>query len=194
MLLSLDLDLRADQLFTDPPAGKTIIVVAGRKRLEDMYVTHTEDLEQKGVTLLCQGFSGGMGRMQAEFDALEGNVIMALSAFQVEAMHIARPQVAQFYIESLPFDHPNHPVVSKRGELFKNSFTGYSLPRLQHRLFRLAKVFARLALPGATITLLDKRLGNKPYAQRVLSYWRELVEPVLEESNDDQEGEQLTLL
>lgn len=173
-------ELTSEHILQDPPAGKTIIAAGGRKRIEDIYVAYTEKLEQKGVTLLCQGFSGGMSRMQAEFDAHEGDIIMILSGFQVEAMHLRRPQVGQFFIESLPFDHPNHPVVSKRGELFRNAFMEYSLPRLEQRLYRICNTFAAVALPAATITLLDKRLSSKPYGKNVLSFVRKINPPQLE--------------
>lgn len=186
-------ELSIEQLLKDPPAGKTIIAAGGRKRIEDIYVTHTEQLEQKNVTLLCQGFSGGMGRMQAEFDAHEGDIIMIISGFQVEAMHLRRPQVSQFFIETLPFDHPNHPVVSKRGELFRNSFMEYSLPRLEQRLYRICNTFAAVALPGAAITALDGRLNNKPYGKQVLQFLRQ-INPAQLEGDKATRNDQMSLL
>lgn len=193
LTISHDSSINGDQIFKDPPAGKTIVVVGGRKRLEDVYIAYTESLEAQGVTLLCQGFSGGMGRMQAEFDAHEGDIIMVLSGFQVEAMHLQRAQVGQFFIESLPFDHPNHPIVSKRGELFNNAFMDYSLPRLEQRLYRICKIFAAIALPGATITVLDARISTKKYGAHIAAFLEDM-NPMVDTVHKSNEPPQMSLL
>ncbi|HLD71896.1 MAG TPA: 3'-5' exonuclease, partial [Candidatus Peribacteraceae bacterium] len=68
-----------EMYLTDPPVGKTILLLPSRGAIVDMYVKHVERLETEGVTMLCQGVSGGQGRMQAEFLVSEGTTLWLMT-------------------------------------------------------------------------------------------------------------------
>ena len=148
------------------PQGKTLLIVPSKRTIEDVFVRHTERLEEEGVTLLCQGFSGGASRMQAEFCIAKAPAVMVMTPWMYEGLDLEPDTVDRLALQSLPFDHPAHAVVSRRALRFRDGFSEYSLPRLQHRLFRLLRTFSRHAKPGAGFQILDDRLRTKEYGKR----------------------------
>jgi hypothetical protein len=152
------------------PQGKTIVLVPSKRVIEDLFVRHTENLEEEGVTLLCQGFSGGAGRMQAEFLLASAPVVMVMTPWMYEGIDLEPEAVDRLVMQTMPFDHPSHPVVSRRAERCKSPFNEYSLPRLRHRLFRLLRTFSRHAKTGAVFEILDDRLRTKAYGKQVAEY------------------------
>lgn len=181
-------DRKADNIFTDVPTGKTVLIVSGRKRIEDIFVRYAEELEQQGTTLLCQGFNGGTNRIQAEFLAQTGPTILVLSGFLFEVIDLPPNTIHQLFIESLPFDHPNHAVVSQRAEQYQNAFMEYSLARCEHRLYRILQVLSRSCAPGADATLLDNRISTKKYGSHV---W-EFLQATLDNSVQPQQSTDIT--
>lgn len=160
------------------PAGKMILLVPSKRTIEDVFVRHTERLEEDGVTLLCQGFSGGAGRMQAEFCVAKAPAIMVMTPWMYEGMDLEPEMTDKLVLQTMPFDHPAHPVVSRRAQRFADPFNDYSLPRLRHRLFRLIRTFARHAKKDAVFEILDDRLRAKAYGKQVAKYLESLFIPV----------------
>lgn len=158
------------EVLSDPPDGKTIILVNSRKLIEQYFVQCTEDLEAAGATLFCQNFSGGQGRTQAEFTAADSPALWVMTPWQFEGVELPANTVSNLFIEQLPFDHPSHPVISRRAEHFQNAFMEYSLPRLEHRLFRLLRTFRRMSTPEGEVELLDNRLREKRYGKEIVAY------------------------
>lgn len=156
------------------PEGKTIVLVPSKRSIEDIFVRHTERLEEAGVTLLCQGFSGGAGRMQAEFCVASAPAVMVMTPWMYEGMDLEPAMTDKLILQSMPFDHPSHPVISRRAQRFQNPFGQYSLPRLKNRLFRLLRTFSRHAKAGATFEILDDRLRVKAYGKEVVEYLESL--------------------
>ncbi len=150
--------------------GKSILLASSRRVIEDIFVRHTEALEERGVTLICQGMNGGMGRMQAEFSAAPAPAILVMTPWMYEAIDLPAGTVDALIIESLPFDHPSHAVRKKRSDLFRNSFEDYSLPRVMLRLFRLLRTFARHRTGEGSIVIADERIRSKGYGMRVREY------------------------
>lgn len=171
--LSLSAGQTMEELFRKP-VGKTIILVPSKRVIEDIFVRHTESLEDDGVTLLCQGFSGGSGRMQAEFLVASEPTVMVLTPWMYEGMDLAPETVDTIILQTMPFDHPAHAVVSRRAERFGSPFMEYSLPRLMSRLFRLLRTFSRHAKTGAVFQITDDRLRTKPYGKHVSMYLEDL--------------------
>ncbi len=167
--LAMPVGISLESVLQDP-VGKTIVIVSSKRAIEDIFVRHTERLEEAGVTLLCQGFSGGASRMQAEFAIAEAPAVMAMTPWMYEGLDLEPDMVNQLFLQTLPFDHPSHAVVSRRALRFKDGFSEYSLPRLQHRLFRLLRTFSRHAKAGAEFCILDDRLRTKPYGKRTAAY------------------------
>ena len=175
-------DRKTRDVLNDPPEGKSIVLVNSKKAIENIFIDYTEILEERGITLICQNLSGGMGRMQAEFLAAEGQVVWVLTPWSFEGVELPPETVSHFFIDSLPFDHPNHAVISRRAEHYENSFMDYSLPRLKWRLFRLLRTFLRIAKKGAEIAILDARIYEKRYGGEVKEYIEGLQPSVQEES------------
>lgn len=157
-------------ILKEPREGKTVLLVASRKLIENIFITYAEALEEKGVTLICQGLSGGQGRMQAEYIAAEGTAILVTTPWTFEGFELHQNTIDHLVIDTLPFDHPSHAVISKRAEHYQNAFEGYSLPRLEHRLFRLLRTFCRYASNQGNVVILDDRLESKSYGKRIHEY------------------------
>ncbi len=157
----------------NPPAGKTIILAGSKRVIEQSYTVHAAALEAAGVTLICQGMNGGQGRMEAEFAAAESPAILIVTPFMYEGLDFPEVTVDRLVIDTVPFDHPNHPVLSLRRNHYKNAFSEYNIPRLQFRLFRLLRSFCRHKKTDAEVMVLDKRLHEKDYGKGIMRYMKE---------------------
>jgi len=153
-----------------PPGDRTVVLLPSRRLIEDYFISQTEKLEKKGITLICQNLSGGLERLQAEFTAAPTPCVWLLTPWTYEGVTLPPEMVDHLILQSLPFDHPKNFVFSKRSEHYQNSFIEYSLPRLEHRLFRILRTFCRHRTEGAGVTILDKRISEKKYGERVKSY------------------------
>lgn len=179
--LSYETDPPLDALLRDPPPGKTIILLPGRKLIEDMFVKHTETLEKRGITLICQGLNGGMGRMQAEFLAAPAPALWLLTPWMFEGIELPPHSVDHLILKTMPFDHPSHAVLSRRAKHYRDAFSHYSLPRLLHRLFRLLRTFCRFRTEDADVRILDERLHAKEYGKKVKAYVGQFARTVRDE-------------
>lgn len=155
-------------LFDTPPQGKTILLVGSKRMIEQLYVKHTESLEARGITLVCQGMNGGMGRMESEFLAAEGSAIMIMTPFFYEGSSLPPHTVDRLIVDTIPFDHPNHTVLSARKQHMQQAFTDYLLPRAEFRLFRLLRSFCRHRTDSGELWLTDSRVHQKEYGAHVL--------------------------
>jgi ATP-dependent DNA helicase DinG len=159
-----------EEVLLNPPSGKTVILLPGRGAIEDLYVKYMEKLEAQGTTLICQGLSGGMGRMQAEFVAAKAPAIWLITPWMFEGADMPLGTVDHLLLKTLPFDHPSHAVLSRRAQHYRDPFNEYSLPRLLHRLFRLLRTFSRIKTPAGDVRILDDRVSTKAYGKIVKGY------------------------
>ncbi len=157
-------------ILQNPPPGKTIILAGSKRTIEQAFTVHAERLDAAGVTLICQGMNGGQGRMEGEFSAAESPAILMVTPFMYEGLDFPDGTADTLVIESVPFDHPNHPVLALRRNHYKNAFNEYNVPRLLFRLFRLLRSFCRHKRDGAEVIVLDKRLHEKDYGKRIMEY------------------------
>ncbi len=185
--------IRMKDVMEEPPAGKTVLLLTSRGRIEEQYVRYAEALEAKGVTLICQGMSGGKSRMQAEFAISEGQTLWLLTPWTFESVDLPPESIDHLILESLPFDHPSHTVLSRRAERYQDAFVQYSLPRLQHRLYRLLRTFCRYRRPGGDALFLDQRLRTKRYGSILLRYLTSLAGPSQSEETDSGTEDQLRM-
>lgn len=168
--LSYPEDIGMEKILQDPPEGKTILLMSSKRSIDGVYIKYAEQMEERGITLICQGLSGGAGRMRANFIAAKGTVLWLLTPWAYEGVSLPRGEVDLLAIQSLPFDHPSHAVLSRRAEHYHNAFEQYSLARLLHRLFRLLRTFSAQCKEGADVLVLDDRLRTKGYGKHVLTY------------------------
>lgn len=171
------------EIMSNPPSGKTIVLIPGKGTIENMYVKYTEALEERGATLICLGVSGGHGRMRAEFLAAEAPALWLLTPWAFEGVELPPCTVDHLVISALPFDYASHPVLSRRAARYRSGFADYFLPRLKHRLFRLLRTFARFRTENADVRILDDRLRSKEYGKGVMEYVKRFSSPETEASS-----------
>jgi len=177
--------MRGDKVIADPPDGKTIILAGSRRVIEEYFIKYTEDLENRGITLICQNFSGGQSRMQAEFLAAKGQVVWVITPWMFEGLELPPETVDHLIVDALPFDNPSSPVFGKRAEHFDNAFLGYSMPRLLQRLFRIMRTFRRIAGDSADVTMIDARIIDKKYGIFVRKYVEIVCKGLSDEPKSD---------
>ncbi len=162
------------QIFAGTHTGKTVLLVGSKRIIEDVFVRHSLRLEKEGVTLICQGFNGGQGRMQAEFAAAVGPAILVVTPWTYETFELPPNTVDRLLVQTLPFDHPSHAVVGRRSERFRDPFNEYSLPRVLHRLFRLLRTFCKHRTTDAAAEFIDERLRTKAYGKVIRAMLEQL--------------------
>ena len=172
-----------DAVLRNPPKGKTIILMGSRGRIEDAFVRFGIDLENRGITLISQNLSGGVGRMQAEFTAAKEHAIWMLTPWSFESVDLPVKTIDHLILETLPFDHPSHTILSRRAEHFRDPFMEYTLPRLMHRLYRILRTFSRYRTTDGDVRFLDERLEKKEYGRTVWKYLSQFIEK--EKQGDD---------
>jgi hypothetical protein len=175
------------------PEGKAIFLVASKRTIEDIYVKHAEQAETVGMTLLCQGFSGGQSRMQAEFSVAPSPALLVITPWIYETMELPPKTVDRLVIQALPFDHPAHAVFNRRSQRYQHPFPDYAFPRLRNRLFRLIRTFCRHCSDGGVVDILDDRLRTKPYGKELSAYLQSLLSSA-DTGKPDSKGEQLRLV
>lgn len=176
--ISFPADRSLKDFFAAPLPGKTIVLAGSKRVIEQAFIEHTERFEREGITLICQGLGGGQGRMESDFAAAEGTAIWMLTPWMYEGIDQPEGTVDRLIIDTLPFDHPNHPIVSRRKEHYGNGFEEYLLPRVQHRLFRLVRTFCRHRKDDGQVLLIDKRLQEKSYGRKLMNYLAIFAEKV----------------
>lgn len=170
LTVTFPVDLNLTAFLKNPPPGKTIVLVSSKRAIEQAFILHTEQLETQGVTLICQGFSGGQGRMESDFLAAESPAILLTTPFMYEGLDFPAETADRLVLETVPFDHPNHPVMKFRKDSYKSSFNDYALPRTEYRLFRLMRSFCRHRKGQAEMMVFDRRLVEKDYGSRLQRY------------------------
>ena len=173
-----------EEILTNPPDGKTVILLPGKGAIEDLYVKYTEALEKRGATIICQGMSGGMGRMRAEFLAADAPALWLLTPWMFEGVDLPAGSADRLILKTLPFDHPSHPVLSRRAQHYRDPFNEYSLPRLLHRIFRLLRTFARFRTESGDMRLLDDRIQTKAYGAVVKRYLEQFSSAEAKDADD----------
>ncbi|PIR53453.1 hypothetical protein COU76_01055 [Candidatus Peregrinibacteria bacterium CG10_big_fil_rev_8_21_14_0_10_49_10] len=163
-------EMKLETLMANPPPGKTIVLMSSKRSITNVFIKYMETLEKKGTTLICQGLSGGTGRMQAEFIAAKGTVLWFITPWSFEGITLPSQSVDRLLLLNLPFDHPSHAILSRRAEHYQNAFTQYALARLLHRLFRLLRTFSSFCKESADVLMADDRLTSKSYGKDIQTY------------------------
>jgi len=103
--------------------------------------------------------------------------VWIVTPWTFESVEIPPESIDHLVMETLPFDHPSHPVVSRRAAHYQDAFSSYALPRLKHRMYRLLRTFCRYRTPGGDVLLLDPRLERKEYGKLVWKYVEGITQP-----------------
>lgn len=170
LTVTFPVDLSLTTFLHNPPPGKTIVLAGSKRVIEQAFIQHTETLEKEGITLICQGMSGGQGRMESDFLAAPSPALLLVTPFMYEGLDFPADTADRLVLDTVPFDHPNNPVMKRRKERYRNAFNEYAMPRLEYRLFRLMRAFCRHKREGAEMMVFDKRLVEKDYGARLQRY------------------------
>lgn len=151
--------------------GRVICLVPSKREIERLAVLFMEPLEKEGITLIAQGLSGGLGRMEAEFETAGDRAVWMLTPWMYEGTSLSPRSVDHLWIVSLPFDHPKHAILGRRSEHFgTHGFDHYFVPRMLQRLFRLVRAYCKHRKEDGDILLLDQRMKTKDYGKRTMEY------------------------
>ena len=120
--------------------------------------------------MICQGVSGGQGRMRAEFLAASAPAVWLQTTWNFEGVELPLGSVDHLVLATLPFDYLSHPILSRRAARYKDSFSEYFFPRLQQRLFRILRTFSRFKTAGADVRMTDDRIRTKAYGKEIAAY------------------------
>lgn len=167
-------DTTLEQVLLGEHTGKTIVLAGSKRIIETLFIKYTETLEQRGVPLICQGWNGGQGRMEAEFQAVNGPAVWLLTPWTYEGIELP-PIVDRLVIDTLPFDHPAQVVLGLRAKHYRSGFAQYFMPRLQGRLFRLLRAYCRHRVEPGDVLVLDKRIDTKDYGKDIRAYLERLA-------------------
>lgn len=185
LTVSFPPDQNLQSFLQNPPAGKTILLAGSKRVIEQAFIQHTETLEAKGITLICQGMGGGQGRMESDFIAAAEPSILMVTPFMYEGFDFPLGTADRLVLDAVPFDHPNQPVVARRRQHYGNAFSEYNMPRVEYRLFRLMRTFCRHRKDGGDILVFDKRLTEKDYGARLIRYMSQFAggeQPTIEQT------------
>jgi DNA polymerase III epsilon subunit-like protein len=172
----------ANDILKNPPSGKTVLLLPSKRVIEQHFIRHTESLEKRGVTIICQGFAGGQGRMEEEFLAAEGCTLLLMTPWMYEGTELPAGSVDHLILDQLPFDMPGYPVLKARAEHYEDGFSEYQVPRLLARLFRLIRTYCRQKTPEGDVTILDQRIAQRSYGERVRTYVEEMLQASIQKT------------
>jgi ATP-dependent DNA helicase RecQ len=140
--------------------GRALALFASRARMQQAWEHVHGQLEQQGVSVLCQGQAPSpalVERMRAE----TSTSLFATRSFW-EGVDIPGEALSLLAVEKLPFDSPGDPVVAARVDLLerqgKDPFAHYLVPQA---VIRFAQGVGRLIRSPddiGAVVVLDKRL------------------------------------
>lgn len=149
--------------------GKMLVLFTSKKAIEATYLKLAPELKLKNITILAQNMSGGRNKIIELFkQAPESSVIFGTNSFW-EGIDIKGGALNTVIIQKLPFDPPDDPVHSARGNLFDNSFFDYQVPRA---ILRFKQGFGRLirsTKDTGRVIVLDSRVLSKSYGEMFLN-------------------------
>ena len=171
-------------LVADPPTGKTIVLVNSKRTIDDAFVKYSKQLEANNIEMICQGFSGGIGRTRAAFIAADKPALWLLTPWAYEGVSLPTGVADTLCLFALPFDHPSHAILSIRAGHYSEPFMAYSLPRMMHRLFRLMRTFSTQCDGIGEVLVMDNRIATKRYGSVVKKYLETFAAGSVKEKDD----------
>lgn len=149
--------------------GRMLVLFTSKKAIEATFLKLAPELKNQGITILAQNMSGGRNKIIELFKKNpENSIIFGTNSFW-EGVDIKGEALNTVIIQKLPFDPPNDPIHSARGELFDNPFNDYQVPRA---ILRFKQGFGRLirsAKDKGRVIVLDSRVLKKSYGEMFLN-------------------------
>lgn len=149
--------------------GRMLVLFTAKKAIEATFLKLTPELKNHGIAILAQNMSGGRNKIIELFKKNpDTSIIFGTNSFW-EGVDIKGEALDTVVIQKLPFDPPNDPVHSARGELFENPFFDYQVPRA---ILRFKQGFGRLirsAKDKGRVIVLDSRVLKKSYGEMFIN-------------------------
>jgi DNA polymerase-3 subunit epsilon/ATP-dependent DNA helicase DinG len=148
--------------------GNMMSLFTSYKMIENLYLGLMEPLQNEGIRMLAQRITGGRNKiMKAYVNDPSHSVLLGTASFW-EGVDIKGDALTTLVIHKLPFDVPSDPICKARGQMFRNGFMEYSVPRA---ILKFRQGFGRLIRSkkdyGAMI-VLDNRVLTKEYGKLFL--------------------------
>lgn len=151
---------------------KILVLLRSNSLLEKVYTSlrKQETIDEGGIELLAQGFSGSTRRTQRRFLEATQAILLA-SGMYWEGVDFPGSQLELLLIPRLPFDSPESPESQAIHEHFRasgrNAFREEFLPRMLLRLKQGVGRIAREEGQRGVVVCLDERILHSSYANAI---------------------------
>lgn len=162
---------RIDEGLIDPATG-TLVLFASYRQMRAVAEMVRPPIAER---ILMQGAAPRhelLARHRERIAAGEGSVLFGVASFS-EGVDLPGRQCTHVIVAKLPFSVPNSPVEATRAEWLeargRNPFMEMSVPDASFRLVQAAGRLLRTESDSGRVSVLDRRLAERPYGQAMLA-------------------------
>lgn len=163
---------KAALLLTKQTGKKLLVLLRSNALLERVYVSlrKEDSINEEGIELLAQGFSGSTRRMHRRFLETKQAILLA-SGMYWEGVDFPGDQLELLLIPRLPFDSPDsiesQAIQEQYQETGRNAFREEFLPRMLQRLKQGMGRIARQDKQRGVVVCLDERVLHSTYSAAI---------------------------
>lgn len=161
---------RIEAGLVDPGAG-TLVLFASYRQMHAVAGAVAQPIAER---ILMQGSAPRhelLAYHRERIAAGEGSVLFGVASFS-EGVDLPGRQCTHVIIAKLPFSVPDSPVEATRAEWLeacgRNPFMEMSVPDASFRLIQAAGRLLRTESDSGRVTVLDRRLADKPYGRAMI--------------------------
>lgn len=145
--------------------GKVIALFPAKKIIHAIYYELNQPLKEKGLSIICQDFSGGRGKMLERYRQSPEKSALTGTFYFLEKANLSLLPCENLIIGKIPFDPPGDPSIAIRCKGLLDPFNEYSVPGTILRLLNIFNAFFRSPGETKTVYLLDNRIFKKNYGK-----------------------------
>lgn len=153
--------------------GRSAFVFSSRRVLQKFFMDLQPQLAENNIPYIAEGITGGRGKMVDLIEeGFHSDRLVLFCTHRFLPLFMQEDlQLHSIFFQSLPFDPFGDPILQKRSELMRDSFTEYTLPKT---LQNFGVVFDKMTLESGSkkhIYLLDRRVQEKSYGGAFLRFF-----------------------